>query len=204
MTMQAPQSSPTPAASKPAKREPKPLNGVDTPTLFGTIDAVAGQPELAKFQFRATNRWQTGTHSRTTIETFSGAGGDHTHTCNVEFDADHPAVLCGKGQGITPVEFLLHALSGCLMAGVGNIAAARGVKLESVECRIEGNADLRGLLGIDKTVRNGFSDISVKFNIQGDAPADKLAAIIEQSKQRSAVFDVITNQVPVSIEVEAG
>ena len=48
-------------------------------TLFSTLDVVKGQPELAKFQFRARNRWQSGTLSETTISTFSGAGGEHAH-----------------------------------------------------------------------------------------------------------------------------
>jgi len=67
------------------KRERGPLNGVDTPKLFATINVVKAQPELAKFQFRATNRWITGTHSRSRLETFSGASGEHRHTGEVEF-----------------------------------------------------------------------------------------------------------------------
>src|SRR3954452_9411811 len=106
-----------------------PRNGVDVPNLFATINAVREQPAAAQFRFRATNRWVAGTHSRTTIEQFSAAGGDHEHQQVFAYDADHPAVLVGKDNGPTPVEFLLHALSSCLMAGVANIAAARGVNL---------------------------------------------------------------------------
>src|SRR5262249_50918950 len=105
--------------------EPIARNGVDVPNLFGTIKAVGNQPELAKFRFRAPNRWLVGTHSRTTIEQFSGAGGEHSHIQPYAYDADHPAVLVGADQGSTPVEFLLHALGACLMAGVANIASAR-------------------------------------------------------------------------------
>ena len=109
------------------------MNGVDTPTLFATIGAVKGQPELGSFQFRATNRWQQGTHSRTRIEGFHGAGGEHAHAREFTYDADHPAVLVGRDQGPTPVEFLLHAIAACLTAGIGNIASARGVTLYEVE-----------------------------------------------------------------------
>jgi OsmC-like protein len=114
-------------------RERLPLNGVDTPTLFATINAVKAQPELARFQFRAINRWVKGTHSRSWLETFSGAGGEHRRTGDVRFDADHPAVLVGGDQAPTPVEFLLHAITACITAGIGNIAAARGVRLTEVE-----------------------------------------------------------------------
>lgn len=185
------------------KREVLPLNGVDTPSLFATINAVAGAPELAKFQFRASNTWISGTHSRSRIETFSGAGGEHTHTGEVEFNADHPKVLVGSDKAPTPVEFLLHALAGCLTAGIGNIAAARGVKLSEVTSTIEGNIDLRGILGLSKEVRNGYKDLTVTFSIKGDAPAEKLREIVEQSKARSAVYDVLTNGVPVTVTINA-
>src|SRR5438046_152796 len=135
-------------------RERAPLNGVDTPTLFATINVVKAQPELAKFQFRATNTWVKGTHSRSRIETFSGAGGEHRHTGEIEFNADHPAVLVGGDKAPTPAEFLLHAIAGCITSGIGNISAARGVELTEVESTVEGDIDLRGILGLSDEVRN--------------------------------------------------
>jgi uncharacterized OsmC-like protein len=184
------------------KRERIPLNGVDTPNLFATINAVKGLPELATFQFRASNRWVMGTHSRTTIESFSGAGGTHMHARSFQYDADHPAVLLGKDEGPTPVEFLLHALGTCLTAGIANVAAARGVALTSVESTIEGDMNLLGILGLSDKVRNGYQRIRVNFKIAGDAPAEKLRQIVEQSRSRSAVFDVLTNGVPVEVAVD--
>ena len=180
---------------------PAPLNGVDTPNLFATIGVVKGAPELARFQFRASNRWQTGTHSRTTIESFSGAGGEHKHASTFSYDADHPAVLVGADRAPTPVEFLLHALAACLTSGIGNIAAARGVALREVESTVEGDIDLRGILGLSDQVRNGYQAIRVHFRIAGDAPAEKLRAIVDQARARSAVYDVLTNGVPVEIAV---
>ncbi len=180
------------------------MNGVDTPTLFATLDAVEAQPELAKFRFRATNRWQQGTHSRTRIESFYGAGGEHAHAREMSYDADHPQVLVGRDQGPAPVEFLLHALASCITAGIGNIAAARGVTLYEVESTVEGDIDLRGVLGQSSEVRNGYQQIRLSFQIKGDAPPKTLAAIVEQSRSRSAVFDVLTNGVPVAITVNAG
>jgi uncharacterized OsmC-like protein len=187
-------------ADKPA---PTPRNGVDTPTLLATINAVAQQPELAKFEFRATTRWLAGTHSRTTIDSFSGAGGMHEHKQQHSYDADHPVVLVGKDNGPTPIEFVLQALGACLIAGVANIASARRVDLHEVVARIEGKMDLRGLLGIDSDVRNGYESIRVSFEIKGDAPEEKLKEIVAQSRNRSAVFDIITNSVPVEIVVNA-
>ena len=197
-TKEAVQSNPKP------RREKRPMNGVDVPTLFATINAVAEQPELAKFQFRASNQWVRGTHSRTHIEGFSGAGGEHEQTAEFVYDGDHPPVLCGKGNAPTPVEFLLHAIAGCITAGIGNIASARGIELESVESRVEGDVDMRGLLGIDDQVRNGYQGIRLRFKVKGDADAETLRRIVTQSQARSAVYDVLTNGCPVSIEVDAG
>ena len=186
------------------KAPPKPRNGVDTPTLLATINAVGAQPELAKFQFRASNRWQAGAHSQTRIQSFSGAGAEQVHVKEFVYDADHPAVLVGRDQAPTPVEFLLHALAACLTAGIANVAAARGVSLNEVESRVEGNIDLRGILGLSDQVRNGYQQLSINFTIKGDAPPDVLERIVEQSRKRSAVYDVLANGVPIAISVHAG
>jgi uncharacterized OsmC-like protein len=187
-----------------ATRERVPMNGVDTPTLLATINAVREQRELAKFTWRASSQWIDGTLSRGRIESFSGAGGEHEHKNVFEYESDHPAVLCGDDRGPTPVEHLLHALLGCLTAGIANIAAARGVKLTEVKSTIEGDMDLQGILGLSDEVRNGYQNLRVNFDIKGDAPPEKLKAIVEQSRARSAVFDVISNGVPVQLQVNAG
>ena len=186
------------------RRERLPLNGVDTPTLFNTLDLVKSQPELARFQFRASNRWQSGNLSETTIGTFSGAGGDHAHKTTFKVTADHPAVLVGQDRAPLPVEFLLHALASCITGGIANIAAARGVTLTEVESTLEGDINLLGILGLSDDVRNGYQGIRASFSIKGDAPPETLQEIVAQSRARSAVFDVLTRGVPVSMSVNAG
>jgi len=180
-----------------------PINGVDVPTLYATLDAVEGTRELAKFQFRATNKWETGTHSRTTISSFYGAGQEHQHVREFVVEADHPQVLVGSDRAPLPVELVLAALTSCLMGGIGNIASARGIELYSVEATIEGEMDLLGILGLSDEVRNGYQELRVDFKIEGDAPREKLEQIVMQSKARSAVYDIITNRVPVQVTVGA-
>ena len=189
--------------AKKATKERGPLNGVDTPTLFATINAVREQPELAKFKFRASSRWLEGTHSRAKSEGFFGAGSEHAHASEWQFDSDHPAVLVGKDQGPLPIEYLLYGLLACITSGIGNISAARGVKLTEVQSSIEGDIDLRGILGLSNEVRNGYQSLKVSFKIKGDAPKEKLREIVEQSRARSAVYDVLTNGVPVDITIDA-
>ena len=183
--------------------QPAVRNGVDTATLFATIDAVKANPELGRFRFRASNTWVSGTHNRSTIDGFYGTGQDLAHEQAWTLDADHPAVLVGKDHGPTPVEYLLHALAACLTAGLGNIAAARGVTLDQVTSTVEGPINLLGILGLSDEVRNGFEHIKVTFTVSGDDP-EKLRKIVEQSRDRSAVFDMLTNGVPVAIEVNPG
>jgi uncharacterized OsmC-like protein len=190
-------------AEAPATRKaPTPLNGVNTAALFATIDVVKGQPQLGAFQFRAQGKWMGGTHTQTTMSDFSGAGGEHTHKASFTADADHPAVLCGQDNAPTPVECVLHALAACLTAGVANIAAARGVTLQSVTSSLEGDMDLRGILGLSSEVRNGFSAIRVSYAVKGDAPEAKLKEIVQQACARSAVLDILRNGVPVSVETK--
>jgi uncharacterized OsmC-like protein len=177
------------------------INGVDTAALFGALDAVKAAPEAAHFQFRARNEWVAGTHSRTTVNDFFGLGSEQTHDQPSVFDGDHPRQLVGTDQGPTPVEYVLVALATCLTAGIGNIAAARGVELSKVTSTVEGNIDLNGVLGLDDGVRNGFQNIKVTFEIEGGAGTDQLRKIVERSVSRSAVYDVLTNGVPVTVEV---
>lgn len=177
-------------------------NGVDVPTLFATLDVVRSQPAAAQFQFRARNEWVHGVHSRTAIQGFFGAGQeDASRTEPFVYDADHPTVLVGTGKGPTPVEFLLHAIAACLTAGVINVASARGITLHRVESTVEGDIDLLGIFGMSDQVRNGYREIRVHFTVDGDASPEQLRAVVEQSRSRSAVYDVLTNGTRVAVDV---
>jgi uncharacterized OsmC-like protein len=190
----------TATIEKPAKVA---MNGVDVPTFVATLGAVSETPAIASFTFRAKGAWQGGTHSRTTFTDYFGATAEQQHVQPHTIDGDHPTVLCGTDKGVTPVEMVLAALSACITAGIGNIASIRQVKLESVESSVEGDIDLNGILGLDDGVRNGFAGIRATFRIKGDAPAEVLEQIVQQSIARSAVFDIITNGVPVTVTPEA-
>ncbi len=177
-------------------------NGVNVDGLFGALDAVKAMPAAAKFQFRATNEWISGTHSRSTIHEFFGLGEEQTHRQAFQYEADHPEQLVGKDAAPTPVEFLLHALAACITAGIGNIASARGIDLTRVSSTVSGDIDLVGLLGLDDTVRNGYQSIQVEITIEGDAEAETLRGVVERSMARSAVYDMLNNGTTVSVAVD--
>lgn len=185
--------------------EKPPRNGVDTAALFATLDAVRGRNEIARFRFRATNRWVEGTQSRSTLSDFYGAMQEMTHEHETVLVSDHPAVLVGQDAGPTPVEYLLHAIAACLTAGVATVAAARGVTLTSVSSSVEGDIDLLGVLGLtDGSVRNGYERIRVTIRIEGDADDATLRGLVERSRQRSAVYDALTAPTPVVVDVVTG
>lgn len=178
---------------------PVTMNGVNVTGIFETIEAVKADTSLAAFQFRADNKWIGGGHNRTTIQAFYGCGAeDRSRKAPFTFDADEPPVLLGGDAGANPVEFVLHALAGCLTTTMVYHAAARGIEIGAVDSRLEGDLDLRGFLGISNKVRKGYQAVRVTMRVKSDAPADTLRELA----QYSPVFDIVSNSVPVTVNVE--
>ena len=182
--------------------EQKNVNGVNVGELFNTIDAIKSDESIAKFKFSAKNEWKNGGHNRTTVDEFFGACKTHNRNKPFVIDEDEPPVLLGEDHGANPVEIALTALAGCLTTSLVYHAAAKGIKIDSVESRLEGDLDLRGFLGIDDSVRNGFENISVKFKIKADASEEVLEELCRLAQKRSPVFDIISNSVPVSVGLD--
>ena len=176
-------------------------NGVNVQELLDAREVLKGAPEAAKFTWRASCRWQNGTHSRTQVRDFFGLGEEQRHKTETTFEADHPEIFASEDHGITPIEYVLVGLASCLTAGVAAVAQNRGIQLRSVESKLEGKMDIRGILGVDSDVRNGYDEINVTFKIDADASKKDIEALVAQSQKRSAVFDVITNPVNVTVDV---
>lgn len=177
-------------------------NGVNTGALLDARIALSETPEAAEFTWRATCEWQNGTHSRSTVEKFSGLGTEHTHKAKSVFDTDHPECFASADLGATPAEVVLAALAGCLTAGVASVAQNRQIQLRKVTATVEGSMNVLGVLGADPDVRNGFDEIRVRFDIDADASDEDIEAVVAQSQKRSAVFDTVAN--PTNITVEVG
>jgi uncharacterized OsmC-like protein len=176
-------------------------NGVNVGALLEAREALRKAPEAAKFTWRATCKWQKGTHSKTRIDDFHGLGQEQKHRTEFTFEADHPEIFASQDCGATPVELVLAGLASCLTAGVAAVAQNRGIQLRSVEAKLEGSMDIQGILGIDSDVRNGYDDIKVVFDIDADASQKDIEALVAQSQKRSAVYDIVTNPTNVSVEV---
>ena len=170
-------------------------NGVPLDKLFGTIGAVRDQAELARFRFTAVSSWIEGTATRSTFRDWYGLGATREHAEAWSAQSDHPTL--GHGHGPTPHEQVLHALAACLTLGIATTAAARKIELTKIESTVEGDIDVRGILGVDPEVRNGFSQIRATFTVEGDADRETLDALVEASCRRSATFDMLANPTPV-------
>jgi len=176
-------------------------NGVNVEALVGAREALTQTPEAAKFSWKATSKWVSGTHSRTRIKGFFGLGQQQAHKTEFTFDMDHPEIFASEDKGATPVEMVLTGLAGCLTAGVAAVAQYRKIQLRSVKATLEGSMDIQGILGIDSDVRNGFDGITVKFDIDADATKAEIEALVAQSQKRSAVYDALTNPTNVTVTV---
>jgi uncharacterized OsmC-like protein len=176
-------------------------NGIDVEFLKGARDALTAEPEGAKFQWRVSNTWVRGTHSYSTAQGFFGLGEEQSHGTEHRLEGDHPELFASEDKGATPVEIVLAGLASCLTGGVASVAQYRDIQLHSVTATVEGDMDVRGILGIDTDVRNGFSGIKVTYHIEADATPEEIEALVAQSQKRSAVFDIITNPTNVTVEV---
>jgi uncharacterized OsmC-like protein len=174
-------------------------NGVNVQALLGARAALGATPEAARFKWRATSEWVRGTHTHSTIAGFHGLCGEQAHRQTMRFDTDHPEVFASEDKGPTPVEMVLVGLAGCLSAGIAAVAQRRNIQLRSVKATLEAAMDIQGILGMDDQVRNGFDGVHVHFDIDADATADQIAALVAQSQKRSAVFDIMTNPTDVYV-----
>lgn len=183
-------------------QKPRVLNGVNVTDLFQTIDAIKANPMVAKFRFRLKNEWVDGGHNRSIVNEFHGAGQDLQRSQPFTLHADEPTILLGRDQAPNPVEYLLTALAACVTTSLVYHAAAKGIMIEEVESKVEGDIDLRGFLGIDKSVRNGFQNIRMNFTIHADVSDEQLEELASLGPTFSPVFDSVTKGVPVAVQVQ--
>ena len=176
-------------------------NGVNVDALIAAREALTEAPQAARFKWRAACEWKNGTHSHSMVESFFGLGEEQHRKTMFTFDADHPEVFASEDKGATPVEYVLVGLASCLTAGIAAVAQHRKIQLRSVKATIEGDMDIQGILGIDSDVRNGFSGIKVRYDIDADAKQEDIEALVAQSQKRSAVYDIVTNPTNVIVEV---
>jgi uncharacterized OsmC-like protein len=177
------------------------VNGFRTEDIVGTINAIQDNPEIAKFKFRVRNKWITGGHNQATVKDFyGGMQEDTTREKAWVFDNGEPPILLGHNEGANPVEYLLSALSGCMTTTMALHAAARGIEVESIESKFEGDIDVQGFLGLNDMVRNGYQKIRVSFDIKGNLTEEQKQEML-MFVYKSPVYDVVTNGTMVEVQM---
>lgn len=175
------------------------INGIDVEKFEETVEAFRAEPELAKFQFRARNKWERGGLNRTTIKGFYGAGEEHgVEDRTFIIKADEPHVLLGEDNAANPVEYLLHALASCMTSSIVYKAATRGIMVESIESKLEGDLVARAFLEVSNEQRKGYQNIRANFKIRSDASVEEL----KERAEFSPVLDVVTHGTQVLLNVE--
>lgn len=178
------------------------INGLNVQQALDTIAALKADKSLAQFRFRAKNRWISGGENRSTIKGFYGAGAEDTsRTKPFEFTNGEPPVLLGDNEGANPVEFLLHALAGCVTTTFVLHAMARGIVIRELSTELEGDIDLQGLLGLDETVPAGYQQIRIKMHVKADCPDEALNDLLAYTQGHSPVCNTVCRPVPVVIEL---
>lgn len=182
-----------------AATAPAIVNGVNVTALFETVEAIKHNPEIAKFNFRATNVWRGGDRNRSTIKAFTGALSEQ-RTGVQAFIADNgePDVLLGNDEAPNPAEWLLHALIGCMTTTTAYHAAAHNIVIEAIDSEIDGDLDLQGFLGLREDIRKGYQALRVRMRVKTKADAET----IESLTRMSPILDVVSKSVPVSVAVE--
>jgi len=184
-----------------ATKQPMTVNGLDVQMAFDTVDAIKADSGLAKFQFRARNAWISGGTNRSTIRDFYGAGReDDSRKVAFEFMNGEPPILLGNNEGANPVEFLLHALAGCVTTTLVLHAAVRGITIKELSTELEGELDVRGLLGLDDTVSPGYEEIRIRMTIEADCSDEALEDLLAYTQNHSPVCNTVCRPVPVMIE----
>lgn len=176
-------------------------NGLDLLQLNQTIDALQRNPALARFEFRASNRWIDGGENRSRIRSFYGAGReDDSRSEDFVFTNGEPPILLGNNEGANPVEFLLHALAGCVTTTTILHAAARGIRIHELATELSGKIDLQGLLDLDKTASVGYENIHIRMHIRADCSDAELDDLLAYAKAHSPVCSTVCQPVPVVLE----
>jgi uncharacterized OsmC-like protein len=178
------------------------INGINVDGLGATIEAVKATPEIARFTFNIRNQWKGGGQNASTVNEYYGVCQEQSRPKAFVLESDEPATLLGTDTAANPVEYLLHALAACMTSSIVYHAAARGVHIDAIESAFEGDIDLHGFLDLDKNVRKGYQGIRVNFRIKADVSDAELQLLGELGPKYSAVFDSLTNGVPVAVKAE--
>ena len=175
------------------------LNGIDLDAVDETVKALRENPKLAGSRFQITNKWVSGGKSCTTVSSFFSGGVETRHSQDFKINADEPPALGGTDTSPNPVEHLLNALAGCVTTTLVAHAAIRGIEIDAIESRLEGELDLNGFLGLNPDTPKGYQNIRMDIEVAtAKENLDKLRGFV----QFSPVYSTLTNGTPVEVNIQ--
>ena len=176
-------------------------NGLNVEQMVQTVEALKNDPQLAQFEFRARNQWINGGENRSTIQDFYGAGAeDESRSEPFVYTNGEPPILLGNNEGGNPVEYLLHALAGCVTTTTVLHATARGIPIHKLSTVLVGDIDLQGLLALDDEAPVGYRSIRIEMDIEADASDEEIEELISFARDHSPVCSTVCKPVPVTVE----
>jgi uncharacterized OsmC-like protein len=113
----------------------------------------------------------------------------------------HPATG-GSGMELCSGDMLLEALVACAGVTLKAVSTALAIPLKSGTVSVEGDLDFRGTLGIDKEAPVGFRQIRLRFDVETDAPQDKLDQLLKLTERYCVVYQTIAKGPPVDIKMQ--
>jgi uncharacterized OsmC-like protein len=175
------------------------LNDVNVTAMKEFDKKVRENPALARRAVKVRASWLRGTKTMVEIGEHRTDGSRVTPTTRKFIvTADAPPALGGVDAGPSAAEMLLASLASCLTSGIAANAALFDVPIDALDVEMDANIDFRGLLGHDKSVRNGFSDIRYTVTIQSPASEEKVRKCKETIDRKSPVMDAVTKPVNVT------
>ena len=155
--------------------EPTVVNGINVDDLFALIDDVKRDASKGRTNWHVTTTWQGQARSRAEIESYEIGGKKVPRRFSI--DIDEPRELGGSNRFANPQDHLIAALNACMTVGYVAQCAVRGITLESLAIETDGEIDLRGFLGIDPGVAQGYEDLSYTVHIKGDGTKEQFAEV---------------------------
>lgn len=157
------------------------------PLVAATRESLAAAPAGAGVAtFRVDSRQTAGLRSDAAIRSF-------------EVGVDEPPALGGADTAPNPVEYALLALASCQEITYRLHADHLGIPLDEVAVSLEGDVDLRGFFGVDRTVRPGFREIRGTVSLRSPAPQAELERLKAHVDAHCPVLDLLSNETPVRV-----
>lgn len=169
------------------------LNEIDTAALRRTMQEISANPETGMASFGVTTAWKGGTRTETRVKGWSLGGTPIPKDFTISIDEPHE--LLGGNTAPNPQEFLLASMNACMVATYVAACSMQGIELESVTIESGGTLDLRGFLGLDKSVKPGYDELSYTLRVRGSGTREQYERVLAWMESTSPNYWNMANAI---------